>query len=187
MNPCPSARPGEGEQEENRQGGPPGLAGRVAPEDRGMPILFLLGVPGQSPRTPDQIENAAPATLSAAAIVTPMGRDRSTGSVERRRPRDRARPAVLAGRPQQVGLRRLRLEASPLPAPETAGPRNFCGWAGSSTDIAATAPHASAESEMSSDSGTVWHGRSCCNAHKSKAVPSHVLQAGFTRQPTQRQ
>src|ERR1700736_699306 len=25
MNPCPSARPDEGEQEENRQGGPPGL------------------------------------------------------------------------------------------------------------------------------------------------------------------
>ena len=24
MNPCPSANPGEGEQEENRQGGPPG-------------------------------------------------------------------------------------------------------------------------------------------------------------------
>ena len=27
---------------------------RAASEDRGMPILFLLGVPGQSPRTPDQ-------------------------------------------------------------------------------------------------------------------------------------
>ena len=58
MNPCPSARPGEGEQEENRQGGPPGLAASTASEDRGMPILFLLGVPGQSPRTPDQQERS---------------------------------------------------------------------------------------------------------------------------------
>lgn len=54
MNPCPSARPGEGEQEENRQGGPPGLAASAASEDRGMPILFLLGVSGQSPHTPEQ-------------------------------------------------------------------------------------------------------------------------------------
>jgi DNA-binding XRE family transcriptional regulator len=54
MNPCPSARPGEGEQEENRQGGPPGLAATEGSEDRGMPILFLLGVPGQSPRIPYQ-------------------------------------------------------------------------------------------------------------------------------------
>jgi hypothetical protein len=56
MNPCPSARPGEREQEENRQGGSPGLPATGGSEDRGMPILFLLGVPGQSPRIPDQIE-----------------------------------------------------------------------------------------------------------------------------------
>src|SRR6185295_4793980 len=30
MNPCPSARPGEGEQEENRQGGPPDLPATLA-------------------------------------------------------------------------------------------------------------------------------------------------------------
>src|ERR1700739_2579353 len=54
MNPCPSARPGEGEQEENRRGSLSAQSGsELATEDWGRPILFLLGVPGQSPRTPD--------------------------------------------------------------------------------------------------------------------------------------
>jgi hypothetical protein len=65
MNPCPSARPGEGEQEENRQGGPPGLAATAGSEDRGMQILFLLGVPGQSPRTPGQKDQSC----RAATII----------------------------------------------------------------------------------------------------------------------
>src|ERR1700692_102493 len=58
MNPCPSARPGEGEQEENRRGSLSAQSGSDprasgGSEDWGRPILFLLGVPGQSPRTPD--------------------------------------------------------------------------------------------------------------------------------------
>src|ERR1700719_3291859 len=54
MTPCPSARPGEGEQEENRRGSLSAQSGsEPASEDWGRPILFLLGVPGQSPRTPD--------------------------------------------------------------------------------------------------------------------------------------
>jgi hypothetical protein len=52
MNPCPSARPGEGEQEENRQGGPPGLVATGGSEDRGMPILFLLGGARAAPSHP---------------------------------------------------------------------------------------------------------------------------------------
>jgi len=40
-----------------------------------MPILFLLGVSGQSPHTPDQIINGAQATLTAATIVTREGGD----------------------------------------------------------------------------------------------------------------
>jgi hypothetical protein len=56
MNPCPSARPGKGEQEQNRRGSLSAQSGSEcqASEDRGRPILFLLGVPGQSPRIPDQ-------------------------------------------------------------------------------------------------------------------------------------
>src|ERR1700688_1867257 len=58
MNPCPSARPGEGEQEENRRGSLSAQSGSDpresgGSEDWGRPILFLLGVPGQSPRSPD--------------------------------------------------------------------------------------------------------------------------------------
>src|ERR1700730_12953852 len=58
MNPCPSARPGEGEQEANRRGSLSAQSGRDpresgGTEDWGRPILFLLGVPGQSPRTPE--------------------------------------------------------------------------------------------------------------------------------------
>src|ERR1700730_2024969 len=58
MTPCPSARPGEGEQEENRRGSLSAQSGSDprasgGSEDWGRPILFLLGVPGQSPRTPD--------------------------------------------------------------------------------------------------------------------------------------
>jgi hypothetical protein len=51
MNPCPPARPGEGEQEQNRRGTSRSAAG-AASEDWGRPILCLLEVPGQSPRTP---------------------------------------------------------------------------------------------------------------------------------------
>src|SRR4029077_891937 len=58
MNPCPSARPGEGEQEENRRGSLSAQSGSDPREsggtaDWGRPILFLLGVPGQRPRPPD--------------------------------------------------------------------------------------------------------------------------------------
>jgi hypothetical protein len=42
MNPCPSARPGEG-QEGNRQERTARSVGRAATEDRGRPILFLRG------------------------------------------------------------------------------------------------------------------------------------------------
>ena len=41
-----------------------------------MPILFLLGVPGQSPRTPDQTNNVPRSgAMYAATIVTLMGGD----------------------------------------------------------------------------------------------------------------
>ena len=42
-----------------------------------MPILFLLGVPGQSPRTPDQTNklSRSDALYLAATIVTRMGGD----------------------------------------------------------------------------------------------------------------
>ena len=42
MNPCPSARPGEGEREENRRGDRP-IWRRVRERRLGRPILFLLG------------------------------------------------------------------------------------------------------------------------------------------------
>jgi hypothetical protein len=50
MNPCPSARPAEGEQGEDRQGAARS-AGTSGSEDRGMLILFLLGC-RQSPGIP---------------------------------------------------------------------------------------------------------------------------------------
>jgi hypothetical protein len=72
MNPCPSARPGEGEQEENRRGdrpvySEPRQSGGSA--DRRIPILFLLGVPGQSPRSPDQT-NKLPRSGAVHAATT---------------------------------------------------------------------------------------------------------------------
>jgi hypothetical protein len=55
MNPCPSARPGEGEQEQNRRGSLSARSGSERSDAKigGDRFCSCLGVPGQSPRTPD--------------------------------------------------------------------------------------------------------------------------------------
>ncbi len=80
MNPCPSARPGEGEQEQNRRGSLSARSGRDSresgrTEDWGRPILFLLGVPGQSPRTPANKQSAAQRLHCLRKGWKPHGRD----------------------------------------------------------------------------------------------------------------
>jgi hypothetical protein len=52
MNPYPLVRPVRGSKKKIGRGDRP-VCSEPASEDRGMPILFLLGVPGQSPRTPE--------------------------------------------------------------------------------------------------------------------------------------
>ena len=59
---------------------PPNLAGSAATEDWGRPILFLLGVPGQSPRTPAYIKDVRQHLILVATIVTRMGGDAVGGS-----------------------------------------------------------------------------------------------------------
>src|ERR1700739_3972703 len=52
MNPCPSARPGEGEQEENRQGGPPGLQRPQGEEIGGWRVCSCWGCQGRALASP---------------------------------------------------------------------------------------------------------------------------------------
>lgn len=79
MNPCPSARPGEGEQEQNRRGSLSAQSGSEQSERRlGETDFVLAGVPGQSPRTPESNNSHVAqrdANPLAATIVTRMGGD----------------------------------------------------------------------------------------------------------------
>lgn len=57
MNPCPSARPGEGEQDENREGGPPGLQRPEGVKIGGYRFSSCWGCQGRALASPTQIEN----------------------------------------------------------------------------------------------------------------------------------
>jgi len=81
--PLPSARPGMGEQEENRRGDRP-VCSELASEDGGMPILFLLGGQGSAldPRsgynvswaTPNRRQRSSPAWAETPAAA-PVARE----------------------------------------------------------------------------------------------------------------
>ena len=71
MNPCPSARPGEGEQEENRQGGPPGLQRAQRVKIGGCRFCSCWGCQGSALASPiKQIE------LSRSDALRSCGNDR---------------------------------------------------------------------------------------------------------------
>ena len=74
--------------EENRRGDTFFFLYKIKNRD---PILFLLGVPGQSPRTPDQTNNVPRSgAVHAATIVTEGGDAGTAAPAAQRLERDRA-------------------------------------------------------------------------------------------------
>jgi hypothetical protein len=92
MNPCPSARPGEGEQEENRRGDRPVCSDRRERRSGDTDFLLAGGVRAEPSHSQTKEERCrASDTMIAATIVTRKGGDAGTAApVAARLERDRA-------------------------------------------------------------------------------------------------